>query len=298
MIPPQAIHLILCSDRYQFLGIAALIRSVIHNTRHPEAVFFHLVSQPGEIDEITDLMRTEFSQPVFRYEIKAFDAQYPALQRYIRTAAGEPRISIPHRASAINCSRFYFCDLFPTLGKVIYLDIDIIVQGDVAELFAAANLEHQDLAAVPLGSWKHYVFKPEAACFRDINFERPGFNAGVFVTDLDRWRTQGITAQVEHWMDLWCDHLATHDEELFCYGSQTVMNATFQGAFQALPKTWNVWGLGFGDELTESDLRAAQLLHWTGPAKPWTDHGLYKPYWEKYATRRLRKDALDDGVRS
>ena len=48
--------------------------------------------------------------------------------------------------SPLNFARFYMHRLFPTLRKVLYVDADVIVQGDVAELYDS-SLPHDELCA-------------------------------------------------------------------------------------------------------------------------------------------------------
>ena len=52
-------------------------------------------------------------------------------------------------ASAGNFARFYFHELFPDIERVIYLDLDTIVQGDIAELWKTPLEPGHFIAVVP-----------------------------------------------------------------------------------------------------------------------------------------------------
>ena len=40
-----------------------------------------------------------------------------------------------------------------------------------------------------------------------------------------------------------------------------------------------------GYRMADQLLRAAKVLHWTGPYKPWLSNGLHRSWWEPYALR-------------
>jgi lipopolysaccharide biosynthesis glycosyltransferase len=282
-VPTQpTIDIVVCSDKYLFVGVLSLIRSVIRHTEHPEAISFHILTGPGESSELLALIRRSFPRPAFAYEIREFRPCYPVLERYIQTAKGVQRNGIPYRAAAMNCSRFYLSHIYPELDKVIYLDPDTIAQTDVAELYREASLESYDLAGVPRGRWGGPVDK-DSVYFRHIDFERPVFNAGVFAARLAKWREKDVVSRFEHWMDLWSNVQEELAESLFYFGSQAVMVLVFYEDFQPLSRKWNYNGLGWRETLPETELREAGILHWTGLRKPWTPQGLHKEYWREYA---------------
>ncbi len=287
----STIDLILCSDRHQFLAIPSVMRSVVRNAAHPEAISFHLVALPEESEELRIFMGSEFPDPVFRYRVVEFTSHTAIMQRYIRTARSTPesRSHIPRRASEINCSRFYLSEILPDLDKIIYLDTDLIVQRDIAQLDREADLSQHSLAGVSIGNWEVYVFHPDSEHFRDIDLSRPAFNNGMFAASLAKWRELDLVSRFEYWMEAWSNFHDEHGEVLFCYGSQTLMNAALGGEFLHLDQGWNLWGLGFGDEYSKETLAEAGILHWTGPGKPWKPDGLYKEYWLPYSEplRRL-----------
>lgn len=52
-------------------------------------------------------------------------------------------------SSAANFARFQFPDLFPSLHRALYLDVDTLVLGDVAELWEVLNTSDKLMVAVP-----------------------------------------------------------------------------------------------------------------------------------------------------
>jgi hypothetical protein len=146
--------------------------------------------------------------------------------------AGQPHTYATAESQALNFSRFYLPHIYPGLGKVIYLDADLIVRGDIAELHSLGGLETHVIAAVPDGTfetWEEYLC-PASAPLAHIESHHPTFNAGVYVTDLGLWRTEGVLERLEGW-------IRTHRLalEAFYFGTQSIMNLAFYRDFQPLP---------------------------------------------------------------
>lgn len=276
--PASPLDVIVCPDRHQFVGALALMRSAEVNTRNPGRLSFHLLTGKGESADLLACLRRAFPDPAFRYEVEEF-VPTPVLERYIRVAEGG-LCNVPYRSAALNCSRFYLAEAFPELDKVVYLDADIIVQGDLDDLDREATLDRHDLAAVPEEEWG--LFLEDAPQLRGVDFRKPGFNAGVFVTRLRRWRELGVGAQTETWMSAWSDVREARGEDLFYFGSQAILNLIFREKTEWLSKRWNVASLGYIHDIPAADLDGAGILHWSCSRKPWKPNGRYKELWEKY----------------
>lgn len=270
-----SLDIALCIDRGHFVGVVPTIRSIVANASRPEDLFFHVTVGDGESGELSDRLRQAFPDPTFRYEIREFRCT-PFLDDYIQ--AGAEHTYAAFGSSVLNFSRFYLGDIYPELGKLAYLDVDVIVQGDIAELFAAASLERHDLAAVRIcsfGTW-HGGFKDGWRPLEQFDPDAPFFNNGIYVTELSRWRRS--VPMLEHWMKV---HREAMDS--FVFGTQPIMNLAFYRNLELLPAEWNVRPLGYREDFPEETLRDAKILHWAGERKPWKADGLYKEYWQPYA---------------
>ncbi len=269
--------IVLCLNRRHFLGAVAAVNSISSNAENPRTIFFHFTIPVGESQDLLALIEECFPDPVFRYEIKEFQPS-EFLEDYIR--AGKDLTYSTHGSQVMNFSRFYLPAIYPELDKIAYLDADLIVQSDIAELFRIATLEDAVVAAASFATFASWQggFQRDSPVLRHIDFEDPVFNIGVYVTRLKRWRSQDISAKLEQWMRT---HMASFQE--FVFGTQSIMNLALYREFQQLPSTWNLVPLGLDPEIPEAALEAAEILHWAGDRKPWTANGLYKEYWEKYA---------------
>ena len=60
----------------------------------------------------------------------------------------------------LNYARFYLHQALPDLDKMIYLDTDVIVQGNIAELWSIAKLDQKIIACVPWGLDLTIILEP------------------------------------------------------------------------------------------------------------------------------------------
>ena len=120
-----------------------------------------------------------------------------------------------------NFARFYLAQLLPpAVRKIIWLDTDVVVRGDIAALFDGALRDDDRRARVFAACVTNRRFdfmidmspssplivrKPALAkCYQSAACEH--FNAGVSLMRLDRWRERNITAHIESWITFLNEH--------------------------------------------------------------------------------------------
>jgi lipopolysaccharide biosynthesis glycosyltransferase len=165
--------------------------------------------------------------------------------------------------SLFTYARFLFQDMFSDLGKVLYIDVDTLVLGDLADLYATPLGENLLAAAVGRGTSR------ADDCWGILNYKElgipgdtPYFNAGILVLDLAKWRKEGFAQR--------CMGYAAKYPELCIFWDQTVMNTLLAGNFTHLDQKWNQQFNG----PDKSYLRDG-ILHYCGPDKPWAyENGL------------------------
>lgn len=184
------------------------------------------------------------------------------------------------RYSALAYARLIAGRLFPQYDRIVYLDADILLAGDVAELYIA-NLKEAPVAAVRdgLALWSiaegkqhphleyigSYIATPLLYC-----------NSGVLVLDLDQMRRRNLEESLSQWIQ-------SHPRP-FPYPDQDILNIKLHGEITPLPLEWNFQFLAWEwDEKREQRLhktefehvpfmsrrRLWKLLHMVGPDKPW-----------------------------
>ena len=180
-------------------------------------------------------------------------------------------------------------ELHPCLERVIYLDPDLIVMDDIAELWRIA-LHGDLLAAIPFES-------PQCAAL-GIDSDEGYFNSGVMVINLTAWRDEDVTEQ--------CFACARELGERVKHADQDVLNVVCRGLWKRLPLRWNMVENYFTKRKLgawsqkERDAAKKQMgiIHFTGACKPWhfsSSHPMRKWYW-KYLKMTPWADSGPDNV--
>jgi lipopolysaccharide biosynthesis glycosyltransferase len=143
-----------------------------------------------------------------------------------------------------------------SVRKVIWLDSDVIVNRDLAELWDLPMDGHPVLATqdavVPLVSSRFGVAGWRAL---GIPADAKYFNAGVMLVDLEAWRREGIVPRATA-------YLKSHRKDVF-FWDQEGLNAVLAGRWGELDSRWN---RSAGAATTGE----AWIVHFTGDLKPWT----------------------------
>ncbi|SFD71847.1 glycosyltransferase [Streptomyces aidingensis] len=212
---------------------------------------------------------------------KAFPRLKFSHYRFDEVGYGEIRGMLSH-TTVSTMDRLLLPDILSGLDRVVYLDIDVAVLGDVRELWEF-GLGGAALAARPTASeWAESGLRSvyrsaqrlpvePAHEFRAYMHARVGgdftsFNAGILVLDLARMRADGFT---EHFAGIAGRYGLNDQDVLCCYAGE--------GAAR-LPDRWNAFPTR---EPVGEDVR---LLHYAGGAKPWSD----LPVPEKHRWTALR----------
>jgi hypothetical protein len=191
-----------------------------------------------------------------------------------------------HRAAL---SRFLlFHELPAELGRVLYLDVDLLVMSSLEQLLTTPLGDDQILAAVP-DAYIDSFWAPQGPPL-DLapdDTSAPYFNAGVMLIDLPRWREEHVSER----------SLRLLEERELRFIDQCALNIVTAGRWAQLPPRWNLQaryfapgGAKVGDQEALNQLAQAvsdpAIVHFTG-AKPWqgdTVHA-YAPKWFEVARR-------------
>jgi lipopolysaccharide biosynthesis glycosyltransferase len=183
------------------------------------------------------------------------------------------RLPLPTRISPyiseISFARLLVPELLPHLRRVLYLDADVLVLGDVAELWATP-LDGAPLAAavdpmVPTWDAERGIHNPGLVAGRE---KTPYFNSGVLLMDAAQWRERGVPAAAVAYGVRERDRIVLSDQE--------ILNAVLGGDFHALDEAWNQSAIHLErlpSPAFEERLARTRILHFYGRLKPWDDHG-------------------------
>ena len=188
--------------------------------------------------------------------------------------------------------RFIIQRVMPYYDKVLYLDSDLVIEGDVAELFDS-ELGDDLLAAVHDVDYAGNLNMPDHTRInytnRVLKMKNPYdyFQAGVLLLNTRAMREAYTTQQ-------WLEYASVPD---FIYDDQDVLNAHCEGRVRFLDPSWNVMhdcGCRVGNVFSWApaqmfnDYLAARnhpkVRHYAGFEKPWNTLGCdwAEHYW-RYA---------------
>jgi len=193
--------------------------------------------------------------------------------------------SIAGRWSIATFYKLFLDDLLPeSVHKVLYLDGDLVVTGDLSGLWNI-NINEYALAAVPDINFedcpRRFKYPIEAGCF----------NGGVLLINRDYWRNKSVGQRCLDFFD------NQHDK--IVVGEQDVMNAVLWKEIHTLPLTYNyqiqflretifnAWAPSMQKEVLET-FESPCIIHYAYDIKPWAVlyHGLpfYKE-WKLYKNK-------------
>jgi len=175
--------------------------------------------------------------------------------------------------------QFLLVDIFKELDRILYLDVDIVVKGDLGPL------------------WKTDMTGFYCAGVPDFNCEKNGhkfvldmsdddvyINSGVILHNLEKIRADKKSPE------LFADTFALQSK--LRYADQDVINYTYRGYVKAIDNKYN-----FGSSYVNRQLwkhRDAVIVHYLGRTKPWNKWNPLRLHEVYYRFERQMKKILGE----
>ncbi|SLN69080.1 DUF4422 domain-containing protein [Roseisalinus antarcticus] len=286
---PEHVNIAFSADRAYVPHAAAMLRSVIdHMSRDRVYNLFFLHSDVD--DYALELLRGMIAgaDNVHLHEI-------PAGNRF--SGAYRSKSRAPSNATY---NRFLLFDLLPTLDRLLYLDVDMIACGDVAEIFDT-DMGGAQIAAVPDWIMTRTLTGPTPTIDPDVpdlgvyqrtrlgledRHIRVYFNAGLILFD---FAAMDVAATGRALM-------ARAGEGKYLFRDQDILNAHFKDSYLPLPARMNVFntdapGYGrvplAGQRAALAAKRDPLVIHYAaGDYKPWNAAPV--PFAEHYWAALIR----------
>jgi len=207
------INIFICLDSNCLIPFNCLINSILKFKN--DYMFYVLVDNQNTLDEVQ-----KFSNEMkIQIETKIFISN----QDYDNFYLGR-----------MNYARFFFDEYFEA-DDYIYIDTDIIVFGNIAEIWKIYNKNKTDdkyFAAVMVDNIQTLLL-PNSE-FRQIyqKYQNKGFNAGIYITSAFKWREKKIKTNILKLLEETRGH--------FKFGTQPLLNVMFYNKVIDLPIEWNV----------------------------------------------------------
>jgi lipopolysaccharide biosynthesis glycosyltransferase len=151
------------------------------------------------------------------------------------------------------------------IDKLVWLDCDMLVLGDLCELLKESSVTHTLAAQDTLVPYVTSKFGVAGASDLGFDSTMSYFNAGMMVIDTTRWRDQ-------HVADRAMKYLRKYGNRVF-FWDQEALNAVLAGEWTVASPKWN-WSAtndrtGLNSRKGDGDWLPS-IIHFNGNIKPWT----------------------------
>jgi lipopolysaccharide biosynthesis glycosyltransferase len=154
--------------------------------------------------------------------------------------------------------RFLLPDILPSVDRLLYLDVDLVVRDDIAEVYETPL--DGALAAAVRDLW---LDRDEPSGLKEhlgLSASDTYVNVGVMLIDLAAWRREDVGRRAVR--------LMSERGAEFQYFDQDVLNLLLRGRVRILDDRWNFATWNY--ERQKKMRKNAGILHYTGRVKPWT----------------------------
>ncbi|MES2426942.1 MAG: glycosyltransferase family 8 protein [Bacteroidota bacterium] len=223
MSDKKTISIVVASDNFYVILVAALLKSIELNHKTDEHIDFYIID-----DGISNKNRKRIEEVA---DSKLITIKWVMSKDVIPT---DVQVPIDNSGFPLTVYLRLFCPLIVDKGvdKIIYMDVDIIVKDDISNLWNI-NLGDYTIAAV------QDVAKTVDCEWAGIpNYKALGipagskyFNAGVSVINVNKWRDGNIGNKVIEALHLHKKHVILGDQ----YG----LNVVFANKWLELDPKWN-----------------------------------------------------------
>ena len=188
----------------------------------------------------------------------------------------------------MNFARFLFFKLFPEIKRAIYLDWDMIVQGNIYDLIDQYNsTENMIISKINNKSIYHNIFNNSlkgniySKNFVKINnvissldsdlkllTTTPHFCAGFYIVSNFHFEEKYLQQLLQKLIDVQSKY------KCFNFGTQSVMNLMHIDKRIFIDRLWNLTP-------DKHNIDEIKIIHWNGHSKPWNDHSkeINKKWW-------------------
>ncbi len=212
----------------------------------------------------------ENQEKIKKYEKENVNIEFVDLNYYINKIKN--KLYTRDYYSVTTYFRLFIPNLYPQYNKALYLDCDIVLLADVAELYNIDMGENLVAAAPDDVIQKIEVFQEYAEKVVGVADYRNYFNAGVLLMNLDELRK----------FDFQEKFLYSLEKIKFAVAQdQDYLNRLCKGRVKIISNVWDKMPIS-----NDTDTNDLKLIHYNLAFKPWHfEDILYKEYFWEYAKK-------------
>jgi lipopolysaccharide biosynthesis glycosyltransferase len=251
------IHVVLAADANYAMPMSVVMASAAINCASDRSLSIHVI-ESGYADDLKERVTSSLN------EVRPENLSvhwYPVIS--------EELSDLPVVQSHINLmtySRLLMPQLLPsTVHQALYLDCDVLVEGDISQLWDASPSEKA------LGAVRDRIGcvgnQGGLSNYQELNIgaETPYFNAGVLLFNLDKWRREAISQRVFNYLRKYNHILRFEDQE--------ALNAVLHDDWSEIPARWNQQIVPrffrAGSNVALPNLIEEGIIHFITGEKPW-----------------------------
>jgi lipopolysaccharide biosynthesis glycosyltransferase len=206
----ENINVAVATDANYCQHAAVTLASLLHNNRRLSFRVFIAVTEPlGAAGALISATVSQFGNATVEF----VDFSQDLL----------PNLHLSHHISLASYVRLWLTTRLPAdVGRLLYLDSDVVVCSDISSLWGV-DLEGNYLAAVPDLPYSH----------ENIGFANDDryFNAGILIIDVQKWVRENLAQQLVNY--------ALSKGSQLTYWDQDVLNACCKNRVLFLDLKWN-----------------------------------------------------------
>ena len=251
-----------CVDDQYIPFLAVTLRSLIDNS---SSIYNYVI-------KILYVNISENSKKkIKKYEKENINIEFVDLKYYIDKI--KDKLYVRDYYTKTTYFRLFIPELYPQYKKAIYLDCDMVILKDIAELY---NIDIGDnlVGAVPDGVMQQIkIFQNYAEKVIGVSNYNNYFNAGMLIMNLDEMRRYKYQEKFTYLLET-TKYAVAQDQDY--------LNRICKGRVKIIDKSWNTMPINC-DAVPESNIK---IIHFNLDYKPWhSDSVIYKEYFWKYARK-------------
>lgn len=166
--------------------------------------------------------------------------------------------------------RYFIAEIVPNLGKCLYLDADLVVNGTLRSLY---DTDIEDFYCAGVKD----LYIDDIKYKRTISFDDSELyvNAGMLLMNLSKIREDDMVCKLLENTKKMADKIHFQDQD--------IINITFKGKIKEVDSIYNF--TSHNVKLEKDKRKKAVIIHYTGQEKPWGNKckNKLKDLWENYS---------------